>query len=108
MKHLHIASEPKDFIIPPDLITQTAAILARKRVVKIYTASVVAEEFCRAKLPFVVLDPTGAWWGLRASPDGKAAGYPVIIIGWAHIVNNAACQHPEVNFHNERQDEEGR
>lgn len=84
MKPLHIASEPKDFSIPPDLITQTLAILARKRVGKTYTASVIAEEFCKAKLPFVVLDPTGAWWGLRASSDGKAAGYPVIIIGGPH------------------------
>lgn len=84
MKHLHIASEPNDFSIPPDLITQTIAILARKRVGKTYTASVIAEEFCKAKLPFVVLDPTGAWWGLRASSDGKAAGYPVIIIGGSH------------------------
>ncbi|OQW65708.1 MAG: hypothetical protein BVN29_08795 [Nitrospira sp. ST-bin5] len=84
MKPLHIASEPKDFSIPQDLITQTLAILARKRVGKTYTASVIAEEFCKAKLPFVVLDPTGAWWGLRASSDGKAAGYPVIIIGGPH------------------------
>ena len=82
--YLHIASEPRDFSIPPDLITQTIAILARKRVGKTYTASVIAEEFCKAKLPFVVLDPTGAWWGLRASADGKAAGYPVIIIGGSH------------------------
>lgn len=81
---LHIASEPSGFSIPADLITQTVAILARKRVGKTYTASVIAEEFCKAKLPFVVLDPTGAWWGLRASADGKAPGYPVIIIGGPH------------------------
>ena len=83
-KGLHIANEPKGFYIPADVITQTVAILARKRVGKTYTASVMAEEFCKAKLPFVVLDPTGAWWGLRASADGKAPGYPVIIIGGPH------------------------
>lgn len=84
MRHLHITGEPKEFAIPPDLVTQTVAILARKRVGKTYTASVIAEEFCKAKLPFVVLDPTGAWWGLRGSSDGQGPGFPVVIIGGAH------------------------
>lgn len=84
MRHLHLTVEPKDFTIPPDLVTQTVAILARKRVGKTYTASVIAEEFCKAKIPFVVLDPTGAWWGLRASADGKGPGFPVVIIGGSH------------------------
>lgn len=74
----------KTFALPLDFVTQTAAILARKRVGKTYTASVIAEEFCEAGLPFVVLDPTGAWWGLRSSLDGKRDGYPVVIIGGAH------------------------
>lgn len=72
------------FALPLDLATQTVAILARKRVGKTYTASVMAEEFAAAQLPFVVLDPTGAWWGLRSSDDGKREGYPVVIIGGAH------------------------
>ena len=70
--------------LPPDVITQTFAILAIRRVGKTYTASVLAEEMIKAKLPFVVLDPTGAWFGLRSSADGKRDGYPVIIIGGAH------------------------
>lgn len=84
MRHLHITVEPKEFVIPPDLVTQTVAILARKRVGKTYTASVIAEEFCKAKIPFVVLDPTGAWWGLRASANGTGPGFPVVIIGGMH------------------------
>ncbi len=74
----------KTLELPTDFATQTVAILARKRVGKTYTASVLAEECCEAKIPFVVLDPTGAWYGLRSSQDGKSAGYPVIIIGGAH------------------------
>jgi hypothetical protein len=70
--------------LPLDFVTQTAAILARKRVGKTYTASVIAEELVKAKLPFVVLDPTGAWWGLRSSADGKQEGLPVVIIGGSH------------------------
>jgi hypothetical protein len=37
-----------------------------------------------AKQPFVVLDPTGAWWGLRSSADGKSPGLPVVILGGQH------------------------
>jgi len=72
------------FNLPQDMITQTFAILAKRRTGKTYTASVMAEEMVKAELPFVVLDPTGAWWGLRASADGKREGLPVIVIGGAH------------------------
>lgn len=70
--------------LPSDVITQTFAVLAKRRVGKTYTASVMAEEMMKAGLPFCVLDPTGAWWGLRANADGKSEGYPVVIIGGAH------------------------
>jgi hypothetical protein len=70
--------------LPSDVVTQTIAVLAMRRVGKTYTASVIAEEMIKAKLPFVALDPTGAWWGLRSSADGTRPGYPVIIIGGDH------------------------
>lgn len=70
--------------LPLNAVTQTFGILAKKRRGKTYTASVMAEEMIKANLPFIVLDPTGAWWGLRASADGKKAGYPVVIIGGDH------------------------
>lgn len=78
---LHIS---KEVSLPIDAATQTMAILARKRVGKTYTASVLAEEFIKSEVPIVVLDPTGAWWGLRSSADGKHEGFPVVIIGGAH------------------------
>lgn len=70
--------------LPAKAVTQTFAILAMRGVGKTYTASVLAEEFSKAALPFAVLDPTGAWWGLRASADGKGVGYPVTILGGDH------------------------
>lgn len=74
-----------DIVLPIDAVTQTFAILAKRRVGKTYTASVIAEEFVKANLPFVVLDPTGAWWGLRSGKDGKAkGGLPVYVIGGEH------------------------
>ena len=74
----------KELSLPVDAITQTFSILAQRRVGKTYTASVMAEEFVANSLPFVVLDPTGAWWGLRSSADGKSEGLPVVIIGGDH------------------------
>lgn len=81
MKKLRVFT---DYDLPLETATQTIAIVARKRVGKTYLASVLAEEFIKNGIPIVVLDPTGAWWGLRSSADGKREGFPVIIIGGAH------------------------
>lgn len=84
-KTLNIGSSSgKPFLLPLDAVTQTFAILARKRVGKTYTGSVMAEEMMKAGQPIVVLDPTGAWSGLRSSADGQKEGYPIVIIGGAH------------------------
>jgi hypothetical protein len=70
--------------LPNSYITKATAVLAKRRIGKTYNSSVIAEEFVEQGLPFVVLDPTSAWWGLRASADGKSAGLPVTIIGGEH------------------------
>jgi DNA helicase HerA-like ATPase len=31
-----------------------------------------------------IVDPTGAWWGLKSSADGKSAGFPVVVFGGDH------------------------
>ncbi len=31
-----------------------------------------------------IVDPTGAWWGLRSSADGKGPGFPVLVLGGDH------------------------
>ena len=46
------------------------------------------EGLCRALLEtgarVAIVDPLGVWWGLRASADGTAPGYPVIVFGGRH------------------------
>jgi uncharacterized protein DUF87 len=74
----------KGLELPDDVATQSLAILARRGAGKTYTASVIVEEVIRAKVPVVVLDPTGAWWGLRTSSDGEKPGLPVVIFGGDH------------------------
>ena len=70
--------------LPLDYVTKTAAIIAKRRVGKSYTGAVLAEEMCKAGIPWYALDPTEAWWGLRSSADGTRAGLPVIVLGGAH------------------------
>lgn len=79
--HLDIADGVS---LPEDYVTKTAAICAQRRKGKTYTAAVIAEELVRLGHPWVAFDPTSAWWGLRASADGKSEGLPVVIIGGDH------------------------
>lgn len=74
----------RDLILPIDAVTETFGIIAMRRVGKTYLACDFAEELVKSKQPFVALDPTGAWWGLRASADGKGPGLPVVILGGHH------------------------
>jgi hypothetical protein len=71
----------RDLSLPPEAVTQTFAILAKRGAGKTYTAAVMVEEFVKAGLPVVVADPVGVWWGLRSSADGKEPGLPVHILG---------------------------
>jgi hypothetical protein len=81
MSNLKIA---KNLELPLDSVTKTFAIIAQRRRGKTYTATVVGEEMQKAGIPWVALDPTGAWWGLRSSADGKKPGLPVIVFGGDH------------------------
>lgn len=74
----------RGFSLPIDAVTETFAILAKRGAGKTYAASVLAEEMLKAKLQTVVLDPMGAWWGLRSSADGKGPGFPLAVLGGPH------------------------
>jgi hypothetical protein len=65
-------------------VTCKAAILAKSGAGKTSAAIVVAEEMARLELPFVVLDPMGVWWGLRAPADPELQGWPVLVLGGDH------------------------
>ncbi len=69
---------------PPSVATQTIGILAKRGAGKSNTAAVLAEEMYAAGIPFIVIDPKGDWWGLRAARDGKGGGLEVPIFGGDH------------------------
>lgn len=71
----------KDLALPDEAVTQTFGILAKRGAGKSNAAAVMAEGMYHAKLPFVVVDPVGAWWGLRSSKSGKEPGLSIPIFG---------------------------
>lgn len=74
----------KTLALPLDFVTATEAILAKKGSGKTYTAQVLVEELLAADQQVVALDPTGAWWGLRADAGGNGPGYPIAVLGGDH------------------------
>lgn len=66
------------------LVSKVVAILAQRGAGKTATAKVIAEELTALGQPWVALDPTGAWFGLRSSVDGQKPGLPVVIFGGEH------------------------
>jgi hypothetical protein len=80
-KGLHISD---DLTLPLEFVTSTQAILAKKRVGKTYTASVEAEELLKLDHQMCAIDPTGAWYGLKSSADGKHPGFKIVVFGGEH------------------------
>lgn len=69
---------------PPDVVTETLLIIAKRGSGKTHTASVLVEELIGAGLRTCVIDPIGVWWGLRSNATGDGPGLPVTILGGEH------------------------
>jgi uncharacterized protein len=48
------------------------------------TKSGIIEPALEAEERVCVIDPTGAWWGLRLAADGKSKGLPIYVFGGDH------------------------
>lgn len=75
-----------DLVTWPARIASTAtALLGIRGAGKSNLARVIAEEAYRSKIPVVVFDPVGNWYGIRAGKDGKPdGGLPFAIFGGRH------------------------
>jgi hypothetical protein len=69
---------------PIEALQQHIAIVGKTGSGKTYTAKGLVEGLLEAKRRVCILDPTGAWYGLRSSADGKRAGFPVAVFGGMH------------------------
>lgn len=80
MKQLNLGS----IKMPITSATRTFGILAKRGAGKTYTGGVMAEEFFKNDIPFVVFDPIDVWYGLKLSKDGKSKGLPIVVFGVEH------------------------
>lgn len=72
-------------IIPEAALGQHIAVLGKTGSGKTFAAKAsIVEPLLELGRRVSVVDPTGAWWGLRSSRDGKGPGYPVIVLGGDH------------------------
>lgn len=70
--------------LPIEAITNTFAIFGIRGAGKSNLGAVMAEGIIKAGQPVCIIDPTGAWYGLKSSADGKSPGLPVYVFGGEH------------------------
>jgi len=71
--------------LPEHLLRQGLAIVGRTGSGKTYAAKGLAEPILASNLPACIVDPTGAWWGLRLTQDGQAASdMEIAVLGGDH------------------------
>lgn len=71
--------------LPDEAGTQGFAILATRGAGKSATAGVMEELMCQRGIPFAVLDPAGAHWGINFLENngrpGRSSGLDVLVVG---------------------------
>jgi uncharacterized protein len=70
--------------LPVDAFDDRIAIVGTAGSGKTYAAKGFVERLLESGARVAIVDPLGVWWGLRASADGSAPGYPVIVFGGKH------------------------
>lgn len=77
-----------------DALNAPAAIVGTTGAGKTYAAKGAVEELLALGRRIVILDPTGAWWGLRSGADGDPRhGFAVTIFGGDHADIEVAPEH---------------
>lgn len=70
--------------VPQAALQQHIAVLGKTGSGKTYAAKGIVEHLLDQRRQVCVLDPTGAWWGLRLASNGEAQGYDIVLLGGAH------------------------
>jgi hypothetical protein len=71
-------------LIPKAALESHIAILGKTGSGKSNAAKTIAEKLMADGERVCVIDPTGTWWGLRLTPDGKKSKYEPTIFGGEH------------------------
>ena len=80
---------------PKDALAQHIAVLGKTGSGKSYAVRGIVEGLLDENARVCIIDPTGAWNGLRSSATGKSGGYPVVIFGGSHADLTLAGQYGE-------------
>lgn len=67
--------------LPIDVMGEASQIYGIRGSGKTNTAKLIVECLLELGEQCVILDPTNAWWGLKASADGKSLGFPIYVLG---------------------------
>jgi len=67
--------------LPAEALDDRIAIVGTAGSGKTYAAKGFVERLLENGARVAIMDPLGVWWGLRASADGGAPGYPVVVFG---------------------------
>ncbi len=74
-----------EFELPADVLAEINWIAGQRGTGKSSLAKVITEEGLKiGRCPFVVLDLTGVWWGLRLGSDGSSPAFDIPILGGLH------------------------
>jgi hypothetical protein len=71
-------------LVPNAVFEQHIIVLGKTRSGKSSVMRLFVEDLLAHEKPVCIIDPKGDWWGLKASADGKKAGFPVVIFGGTH------------------------
>lgn len=72
-------------LLPAESLKHHMAILGKTGSGKTSVSkAAVVEPDLTAKERVAIIDPTGAWWGLRLAADGKRPGFPAYVFGGRH------------------------
>ncbi len=72
-------------LIPAAALHQNIAVLGKNGSGKTYAAKgALIEPLLVQRRRVAIVDPTGAWWGLRTSRDGKGPGFKILVLGGDH------------------------
>lgn len=71
-------------VLPAEALDDRIAIVGTAGSGKTYAAKGFVERLLEGGARVAIIDPLGVWWSLRASADGSAPGYPVVVFGGRH------------------------
>jgi uncharacterized protein len=78
------ALDDRGSALPAEALDDRIAIVGTAGSGKTYAAKGFVERLLDIGARVAIVDPLGVWSGLRASANGSAAGYPVVVFGGRH------------------------